>query len=249
MDPANYSMRLRQQGGTWHVSVTRSVRGGRGSASLYYDTRDSQSETRTFTTAKRPLSAKGAWNAADRAAAARRQAHAGAALRAGLIAVYKSRRCEQCGAAAGTNCLRSVSAESGPDSLLRLDKYALAVVHVGRVAAAIDAGQVRRSQVLAQFGTATPPVELAGPVTRGLVGWLRRRAARMYDVRPAPTFSKLRITSPDLTRNGTITLQPQPRDQPVRADRRHLAILTPTPDSHFETDGDPDGHDPPHGDV
>jgi hypothetical protein len=70
MDPANYSMRLRQQDGLWHVSVTRRVNHGRGSASLYRMTSNHESETRTYTTARRPLSAKGAWNAADRARSA-----------------------------------------------------------------------------------------------------------------------------------------------------------------------------------
>jgi hypothetical protein len=184
MDPANYSMRLRQQGGMWHVSVTRSIRGGRGSASLYHMTRDSQSETRTGTLARRPASARGAWQALGRAASRRTLAVAQADLRAAMIRACIAPRCEQCGAAPGAGCLPSPDAESGPASLVVLDETTAA--HSSRIVAALNpaiaAGRIRRSQVLAYFGKAAP-AGLAGPPRGGgLVGWLRRRAARMYDV-------------------------------------------------------------------
>jgi hypothetical protein len=60
-------MRLRQQNGVWHVSVTRRINHGRGSASLYHLTSNVTSETRTYTTARKPVSAQAAWNAAGRA--------------------------------------------------------------------------------------------------------------------------------------------------------------------------------------
>jgi hypothetical protein len=81
----NYRMTLRQEGAVWRVSVTRYITGGRGSASLYYGTRDSQSETRTFTTARKPLSAQGAWRASQPARPYRKSSIDDPAVAVGLL--------------------------------------------------------------------------------------------------------------------------------------------------------------------
>jgi hypothetical protein len=81
----NYRMTLRQEGAVWRVSVTRYVTGGRGSASMYYGTRDSKSETRTFTTARKPLSAQGAWRASQPARPGRKSS--ASVVTAGLLVI------------------------------------------------------------------------------------------------------------------------------------------------------------------
>jgi hypothetical protein len=151
--PYSYSMRITQAlGGGYRITVTRSL----SDWNPFTGVRQRQSETRTYTTAKRPLTAQGAWNAAERAAADKHRRVIDAQLRAQRVAAMIAVRCEDCGAAPGVGCDRAADTTS---ALVLLDPAT--VGHAGRLADAVGAGMIRLNEVLVQFGKNELPAELA----------------------------------------------------------------------------------------